>query len=412
MGDVHRSRRLRLGLLAALTLIAGAAAIAVPLIASGSSSSSSPSRPPTIYDQAKALDLHPIAGNFEPNGTKLADCSSTDVGCFEQAFGNLAYHDGPKATLALFRTDMVKINIVGSDCHRIAHTIGSASLARFHGNVAEAFARGDSTCWSGYYHGILERSFAGASTPARFNAIARTVCDEPSLQHDLFLLYQCVHGLGHGLMIQSGYNLPFSLTVCDHLQTAWDQTSCTGGVFMENFAAGVTSAYGVKSPYLKDNDLVYPCDAVKERHKLYCYLMITSRILQANGYNWKQTAAICDKVESGWVDECFQSFGRDADGYSRQNVPQVLSLCTLAGKWQNECVYGASRDLTSQDSGTARSPALCDAAPAGLRSYCFFGIGTILGTLKADAVGREQACRSISIQYAAVCTRGANGRPF
>src|SRR5262249_40387806 len=161
-------------------------------------------------------------------------------------------------------------------------------------------------------HGILERSFASADTPAKFLRIARSVCSDPGLQSNIWLLYQCVHGLGHGLMIQSGYNLPFSLKICHRLQTSWDQISCTGGVFMENFAAGVTSIYGVKSPYVKDDDLVYPCDAVAERDKLYCYLMVTSRILQANGYDWRAAAKICARVEIGWRATCFQSFGRDA----------------------------------------------------------------------------------------------------
>ena len=53
-----------------------------------------------------------------------------------------------------------------------------------------------------------------------------------------FLLYQCVHGLGHGLMIYSRNDLPYSLRICDGLATAWDRNSCTGGVFMQNFLPG------------------------------------------------------------------------------------------------------------------------------------------------------------------------------
>jgi hypothetical protein len=401
---MRRSRRL--AVLVAALAVAIAAAVAVPLLAGGSSTRST-----SIYDDSRALDLHPAAGTFEPDSTALASCSGA-ARCLEQAFGNLAYKRGPRFTLRLFQRRMQTDATVESDCHRIAHTIGSASLARFRGDVAQAFARGDSTCWSGYYHGILERSFAGAATPARFLAIARGVCSGVSLRNDLWLSYQCVHGLGHGLMIQSGYNLPFSLKICDRLHTPWDQTSCTGGVFMENVAAGQTSAYGVKSPWLKDDDLVYPCNAVAERHKLYCYLMLTSRVLQANGYDWRATAKICAGVEDDWVDECFQSYGRDADGFTRQDPTRALELCTLAGAYERECVYGAARDMTSNYAGGEEAVALCAAAPAEHRAYCFYGIGTIVGTIETAGDRRLAVCTSLTRTYRDACVRGTNGGPF
>ena len=65
--------------------------------------------------------------------------------------------------------------------------------------------------------------------------------------------------------------MPRSLKTCDNLQTTFAQTSCTGGVFMENF----NSSYGVRSKYLRDKDPIYPCNAVAERHKPYCYQLVT-----------------------------------------------------------------------------------------------------------------------------------------
>ena len=41
---------------------------------------------------------------------------------------------------------------------------------------------------------------------------------------------------------------------------------------------------GLKSRWLKDDDPLYPCTTVAERHKLYCYLMVTSRVNQLNGF--------------------------------------------------------------------------------------------------------------------------------
>ena len=101
-------------------------------------------------------------------------------------------------------------------------------------------------------------------------------------------------------MISTGYDLPFALRVCDKLQTSWDQTSCTGGVYMENVNAANGTSIGFKTTWVRPNDLVYPCDApVAKGHRLYCYLMVTSRILPANGYDWQATAKICAHVDEG-----------------------------------------------------------------------------------------------------------------
>jgi hypothetical protein len=386
----------------ATALAVGGAVTGVVLASSGGGSG-----PASQPQQTSSLDMHPIAGNFKPDGTKLSDCNAQL--CYEQAFGNVAYYKGPKAALALFAHEMAVNKAIEAGCHRIAHKIGSASLVRDHGNIPEAFAAGSSICWSGYYHGILERAFYGISTETGLIKAARRVCASPGLQRDQWLLYQCVHGLGHGLMISTGYDLPFALRVCDKLQTSWDQTSCTGGVYMENINAANGTSIGFKTTWVKPNDLVYPCDAkVTKGHRLYCYLMVTSRILAANGYNWSATATICAHVEKQWVTTCFQSYGRDADGTTRQNTARDIALCKLAGKWQGECIYGAVRDMTSNYAGGRQASVLCRQVDAGLKGYCYQGIGTILGTLKPDTAGRRAACSSVSpARFLDACLRGA-----
>ena len=395
-----KGRRGRLALLAIGVLVA----VAVPagiLLAQGSDEP----------ERAAAADrsAHPVAGDFQPDDTSLAECRG-ERDCLEQAFGNLAYRRGPEAALAVFDAKSKSDATVEANCHRIAHVIGSAALERYRGNVAQAFARGSESCWSGYYHGILEHAFADADSEAEVSATARRVCSARAIRRTLYLAYQCVHGLGHGLMLQSGYNLPFSLKVCDQLATAWDQTSCTGGVFMENVAGAQISGYGVKSPWVRKNDLVYPCNAVKARHKQYCYLMVTSRILQANGYDWRATARICANVERGWVRTCFESFGRDADGFTRQNARRVLELCRLAGRYESDCIYGAVRDMASNYAGGDRAAKLCDTAAAQFRARCYLGLGTILGGLSATSAGRRAACERLTRTYVRSCLRGA-GEP-
>jgi hypothetical protein len=394
-------RLLLVGALAAL--VVGGVVAGVVLTAGGSSASAQE----PAQRQTGTLDLHPIAGNFKPDDTKLSDCH--DQRCYEQAFGNVAFYKGPKVALALFAQQMAANKAVEAGCHRIAHKIGSAALVRYHGNIPKAFAQGGSICWSGYYHGILERAFYGISTEAGLIKAARRVCSSTALQRNTWLLYQCVHGLGHGLMISTGYDLPFALRVCDKLQTSWDQTSCTGGVYMENVNAANGTSIGFKTPWVRENDLVYPCNApVTKGHRLYCYLMVTSRILAANGYDWKATAKICANVDSAWIATCFQSFGRDADGTTRQDPVRDKALCKLAGKWEGECVYGVVRDMTANYAGGRQASGFCRIVDAKLKGYCYQGLGTVLGTLSLETAGRRAACtRFAPKRFLDACLRGA-----
>ena len=388
-------------LVALFLLLVGSASAGVLALMKGDDDATSR----RVADRGAGHTAHPVAGDFKPDETRLAGCK--DARCYEQAFGNIAYRQGPKFALELFDEKIRSDRLVESGCHRIAHAIGSAALARFKNNVAQAFAAGSSSCWSGYYHGILERAFTGASSKDDLGQVSRGLCADAQIRRTAWLAYQCVHGLGHGLMIHTGYNLPFSLEICDKLATRWDQTSCTGGVFMEN----ISSSYGVRSRWLRDNDLIYPCNAIKERHKLYCYLMVTSRILQANGYDWKKTARTCAKAERAWVATCFQSYGRDASGFTRQDPVRIAKLCAIAGpRGQSECVYGAARDMTSNYADGRPTAKLCRLAPRALQGRCFNGIGTILGGINPTEPGRRAACRAVTKKYTRECLRGAGVR--
>ena len=174
---------------------------------------------------------------------------------------------------------------------------------------------------------------------------------------------------------------------------------------MENIA----TSYGVTSRWLRDDDPIYPCQVVATRHKLYCYLMVTSRILQLVGNDFRKTAAVCRQSETDWVSTCFQSLGRDASGQTRGDPAGILARCKPAGDERGECLYGAARDLTYNDAETGRASKLCSRAARRLQDVCFTGIGTIVLDLYARAGERAAACAGISKVAAnrASCRRGA-----
>ena len=54
----------------------------------------------------KATGGGSVAAGFKPDDTKVEDCAEDDFQCFEQAFANIAYNDGPKAALDRFDEDI------------------------------------------------------------------------------------------------------------------------------------------------------------------------------------------------------------------------------------------------------------------------------------------------------------------
>ena len=351
---------------------------------------------------AVAQPLHPVIGDFRPDETRLTDCA--DPGCFQQALGNIAYREGPKAALEL--VDDVYGN--GSDpaCHRVVHMIGAASLARFGGNVTRTLAAGTPTCWSGYYHGVVERSLVKAKSrdPVGLAAVSRSLCSDAHMTP--WVVYGCLHGLGHGLMIATGLNLPVSLAVCARLDRWWDRDACRGGAFMEN----ISSSYGFKSRFLKDDDPVYPCNSVAYATKRRCYQMVTSRILPLVGDEWERTAEICAGVESGFVSWCFRSLGRDASSRSNRDVSEIAELCEIARPYGGEgyCIEAAAYDITANFTSGERARTLCDTVHSGVRGQCYYGIGAVTGRFRMHDEARVADCEALASdsQYVADCVRG------
>jgi hypothetical protein len=351
--------------------------------------------------------FHPVAGNFEPDDTELGSCGG-DFRCLEQAFGNIVHEDGPKRAFEVLAESLRSVPGVEANCHRIVHTMGSAGLARYDGDVARTFSEGDSTCNSGYYHGILERSFAGAKSELELQTRANEVCRSEEIRLTQWLNFNCLHGLGHGLMIQTGYNLPTSLEICTGLDSRWNRDVCAGGAFMENFF----TSYNVKSRFVRDDNLTYPCDAelISDDYRTACYLIVAARLLEKTSFDWARTAAICDEVQTRYRPVCFESYGRDASGHSAHKPAEIAAKCRLPRVDQRACFFGASRELTSHYAEPRRATELCRMSRGDTRSWCFHGIGTIVASIHSDdAAARRRACGSVGGADVASCMEGVAG---
>ena len=79
-------------------------------------------------------------------------------------------------------------------------------------------------------------------------------------------------------------------------------------------------------------------------------------------------------------------------GVAVHNPQQMKSSCAEAGSGEKECIYGAIRDVMNNNTQDPNGKAFCEVVAAKFRNYCFWGMGTILGTQHSDEAGKRTAC--------------------
>ncbi|HSX48181.1 MAG TPA: hypothetical protein VLF41_01605 [Candidatus Nanoarchaeia archaeon] len=287
------------------------------------------------------------------------------IKCYDNYFNEVIKTQGAK--VALDKVAELTTNDRGfeADCHAIVHTVGRNAY-KFYGSVSAASKFGTEVCASGYYHGIME-AYMGKFDDAALLAKMPTIC-EPSGQAYNLSYYNCLHGLGHGLTIRFNQDIFKALPYCEAIGKSWESQSCDSGVFMQNIVADGVNHVSVD---LKADDPVYPCDAVPEQQKNPCFLIQTSNILKAKGYDYAASFVVCDGVEKPYIGTCYQSMGRDISGNTLRDPDKIIADCSLGqAEHQADCYSGASKEITWQDHGDKRTKLLCDKLKGGLASSC------------------------------------------
>ena len=317
---------------------------------------------------------------------------------YEDIFWEYMKANGGRKTLVLL--DELK-NLGGyanTNCHPLSHKVGNIAL-HVYGSVPAAVPEYIPVCHSGYYHGLLEEYLATAES---FEQGVKEVCGKAEEQ-EFFNWFQCMHGLGHGIMQFQDNEVPLSLQSCDLLSPdSQAQEMCYAGVFMENITTDEKT--GHPSKYIRKSDPIYPCNAVEEKYKRACYFLSSSQILKLNAWNFPETFKICDKVEEEYDWLCYQSLGRDVSGFSLRNPEQVQKLCELGSshKAKTGCYFGAVRDFINElgefDSGIN----LCNDLSIAYQKACFDGVFFDLIKLRPGE-SRLKECEKMIEPYKTEC---------
>jgi hypothetical protein len=282
---------------------------------------------------------------------------AADFACYNTLYKDIVGVEGIDSAFAFLRQEYQTSEYVQAQCHQITHVIGRAAERKF-ASVFEAYGAGDGFCWSGYYHGVIEAVIADIGFVNLQEQMPNICADIAELRQYSFDHYNCVHGLGHGIMAITQNELFESLESCNVLQNPWEATSCWSGAFMENIMADNRNHF---TEYLKPEEPLYPCTVVDTKYKATCYLMQTSYVLDVNGGDFLDTFAQCETADQGFQDICYQSLGRDASGRTVSNAVQAKDICLLGKNYeqQSNCIIGAVKDFISYFHGDTQAKELC-----------------------------------------------------
>lgn len=293
---------------------------------------------------------------------------STDFECYSNYYTALVKQKGVPEAMKVLKSEYNKNSYVVAQCHPFTHVIGHAAIS-IYPNVATAFKHGDPYCWSGYYHGAMEE-ISERTGLSKITSEINTICSEiPGKDTYSFDYYNCVHGLGHGIMAVNENKLFDSLKICDNLMGVWEQSSCYGGVYMENV---MIDNNGEPTDYLKRDDPLYPCNAVETKYKTSCYLMQTSYALKVLNQDYSKVFALCRKADEGFQDICWQSLGRDASGGTSSNAVETKAKCDLGLDYREKsnCVIGAVKDFISYFHSDVEAKNFCNILSPDLTQVC------------------------------------------
>lgn len=243
-------------------------------------------------------------------------------------------------------------------CHPLVHVVGRTA-AESSTDTLDAFSKGDPFCWSGYYHGVMEEivtRIGKDNLKANINKICRGI--EGRISFDR---YNCIHGLGHGLMALTNNEIFQSLEMCGFLKGSLAKSWCETGVFMENII-GDDENQSHRSKYLKPDQPFYPCTEVEEKYKTECYLGQTSYVLKIVGADFQKLFEMCSGIEEGYQDKCYISIGRDASGNTISDGPKTKQICDLGqtAEQKQKCIEGAIVDFISYYHSDTKALELCD----------------------------------------------------
>jgi uncharacterized membrane protein len=302
--------------------------------------------------------------------------------------------------------------------HQMAHALGREAVdAR--GGDASVIRECRPAFGSGCYHGVVEAALnrAGHLDVAELERL----CAEIETASGPGATYECLHGVGHGVLGAVKYDLASALRYCDALSTGRRVESCRSGAFMEAIGAAMGApmlhqahahdsghAHMATLPLAIDPaDPYSPCAAYHDPYANACWLFQGFVILRANDFDAARALHVCDGAPDGRAGRCYESVGHQLTGLFQHDDAWILGQCARGSPaLAARCAGGATLALNAMDWSGKRGVRLCAAAPADWKADCYRTAAGALVDL-ATVAQRADLCAAVEPTYARLCREAA-----
>lgn len=234
------------------------------------------------------------------------------------------------------------------DAHDFAHVVGLIAYeqegARGLGICDTAYNYG---CSHGFIEGFLIERGIGSVGEIEQSCIELGPVHTPS----------CLHGIGHGLMINSSYQLDGALADCDRLKES-SRLYCWDGTFMERIIGSMQSAESRLK--ISAETLNQPCDSVKEIYKQQCWRNQVTSWFEFFKNDTQKILSQCTKIENEFQQICFESIGLINVMNAKENVSQLVSFCAITNDFLiDSCLIGELKELLFEGKNPQSAQSLC-----------------------------------------------------
>jgi hypothetical protein len=329
-------------------------------------------------------------------------------------------HRGLAAALDSLERLADRDSTVMREAHQTAHALGREAVARSGGD-ASVIRQCSPRFAAGCYHGVVEASLRarGRIDMAELERMCAGAggADEPGP------VYECIHGLGHGVLGASGMDLPLALRDCDALSRAPFRESCYSGAFMEAISVALEGSGGgmhehgmdgmhhggpgARGAAIDPRDPYSPCDRFDDPYAPACWLFQGFVILRHNGFDLPAAFRACDDAPAGRTGPCYESLGHQVTGLFQRDDRWIVTQCAEGRpELAHYCAGGAALALAAMDWSGARAQRFCAAAPTAWKDACYRTTARSLVQL-TSATGRSDLCDRVEAGFAAACREAA-----
>jgi len=293
------------------------------------------------------------------------------------------------------------------DCHQESHQIGRIGYKI---EKEKSFESCSADCHSGCYHGAMESLLIEKGTANLANDVME-VCRKFETS---FGNFECLHGVGHGILAYFDYDMPQTITECKKLPDTFSQSSCYGGMFMENILTGqglgASQNKTHQTEWVNKTDPYFPCNKINKDHVLQyqCYQMQTSWMLNLARYDFKKVSEQCINAPNNMQQACFKSLGRDVAGYTLRNPQKIIEICDIAPKQNNyymDCIDGALNVIVDFWGPKLKNQAseLCSITKDPYKRICYQILAGRLPGLFKELDKQKILCNTFEPAYQNLC---------